>query len=119
MKEIRIGIEKKLYEEINKKFTDKEIQERAENLVINDFKDTMNIMKKKEEEDKKTILIKVIDKNNNVVDGFWFGTDESKARKKMENFKKYKKKYKQKYKDKNIILIIENEITDIIIVNNL
>lgn len=119
MKEIKIGIDKVLYEEIKKKFTEKEIQERAENLVINDFKDTMNIMKKKEEEDEKTILIKIIDKNNNIVDGFWFGTDESKARKKMENFKKYKKKYKQKYKDKNIVLIIKNEITDMIIVNNL
>lgn len=119
MKEIKIGIDKELYWKIKKRFTEKEIQERAENLVINDFEDTINIMKKKEEEDKKTILIKVIDKNNNVVDGFWFGNDESKARKKMENFKKYKKKYKQKYKDKNIVLIIKNEITDIIIVNNL
>ena len=119
MKEIRISIEKKLYEEINKKFTDKEIQERARNLVINDFEDTINIMRKKEEEDEKTIYIKVIDKSNNVIDGFWFGTDESKARKKMENFKKYKKKYKEKYKDKNIVLIIKNEIKDIIIVNNL
>lgn len=119
MKEIRISIEKKLYEEISKKFNDEEIQERAENLVINEFKDTLEIMKKKEEEDKKTIFIKIIDKNNKVIDGFWFGTDEQKARKKMENFKKYKKKYKEKYKDKNIVLIVKNEIVDIIIVNNL
>lgn len=119
MKEITIGIDKVLYEEINKKFTNKEIQERAENLVISEFKDTLEIMKKKEEEERKTIYIKVIDENNNVIDGFWFGSDEQKARKKMKNFKKYKKKYKEKYKDKKIVLIIKNEIRDMIIVNNL
>ena len=119
MKEIKISIDNELYEEINKKFTDEEIEERAKWLVIDDIEDTIEIIKRKEEEDKKIILIKILEENDEVYDGFWFGTDEQKARKKMENFKKYKKKYKQKYKDKNIVLIIKNEIKDIIIVNNL
>ena len=119
MREIKIQIDNELYEEINKKFTDEEIEERAKWLVIDDIEDTIEIIKRKEEEDKKIILIKILEENDEVYDGFWFGTDEEKAVKKMENFRKNKKKYKEKYKDKKIILIVRNEVKDTIIVNNL
>lgn len=119
MKEIKISIENELYEEMSKNYNDKELKEIAESLVKNFIKDIIEVRKKSEEYDKKVILIKILDENDEVYDGFWFGEDEEKAIKKMENFRKYKKKYKEKYKDKKIILIVRNEIKDTIIVNNL
>lgn len=119
MKQIKINIDDKLYEEIKKDFTDSEIIGRANWLVNDDIKDTIRIIKKNKEEDEKITIIKILEQNNEIYDGFWFGTDEEKARKKMENFKKYKKKYKEKYKDKKIQLIVKNKLEEEIIVNNL
>lgn len=119
MREIKINIDNVLYEEIKKNYDDKELQEIAKSLVINFIEDIIEVRKKSEEYNKKVILIKILDENDEVYDGFWFGEDEEKAVKKMKNFRKYKKKYKEKYKDKKIVLIVKNEIKDTIIVNNL
>ena len=119
MKELKISIDNELYEEIKKNFNDEELQKKAEWAVINEFEYTIEVFKRSEEYDKKVILIKILDENDEVYDGFWYGENEENAVKKMENFRKYKKKYKEKYKDKKIILIVRNEIKDTIIVNNL
>lgn len=119
MKEIKINIDHKLYEEIKKNFTDKELQKKAEWAVINDFEYTIDVYRRDEEKNKKISIIKILDENDEIDDGFWFGENEQKARKKMENFKKYKKKYKEKYKDKKIQLIVKNKLEEEIIVNNL
>ena len=119
MSEIKINVDNELYEEVKKIFNDEELKGRTKWAVENEFKEIVEARKKIEEYNNKIILIKILDKNDEVYDGFWFGENEEKAIKKMENFRKYKKKYKEKYKDKKIILIVRNEIKDTIIVNNL
>lgn len=119
MKEIKINIDNELYEDIKDDYTDEWIKEIAEGLLEGFLNELVEIRKRSREVDEKSSLIKILDENDEIDGGFWFGNDEQKARKKMENFKKYKKKYKEKYKDKKIILIVRNEIKDTIIVNNL
>ena len=80
MREIKINIDNKLYEEIKKDYTDQEIISRANWLVNDDIEDTIRIIKKNKEEDEKITIIKILDENDEIDDGFWFGTDEEKAR---------------------------------------
>lgn len=119
MKELKINIDDKLYEEIKNDYPDQEMKEIAEGLLEGFLSELVEIRRRSREVDEKSSLIKILEENDELYDGFWFGENEEKARKKMENFKKYKKKYKEKYKDKKIQLIVKNNIEEEIIVNNL
>lgn len=119
MKQIKINIEDELYEEIKEDYNDEWIKEIAEDLLEAFLSDLVGVRKRSREVDQKSSLIKILDENDEIDDGFWFGENEEKARKKMENFKKYKKKYKEKYKNKKIQLIVKNNLEEEIIVNNL
>lgn len=119
MNQIKINIDNELYEEIKDDYTDEWIKEITEGLIEGFLSELVEIKKRSREVDEKSSLIKILDENDEIDDGFWFGTDEEKARKKMGNFKKYKKKYKEKYKDKKIQLIVKNKLEEEIIVNNL
>lgn len=119
MKQIKINIDDELYEEIKNDYPDQEIKEIAEGLLEGFLSELVEIRKRSREYNKKISIIKILDENDEIYDGMSFGENEEKARRKMENLKKYKKKYKEKYKDKKIQLIVKNNLEEEIIVNNL